>query len=479
MAFRDLREWLEQVNGIGELASIPGANWEEEIGALTEIACRTKDGPAVLFDRVPGYPQGFRVLANMMGSRKRLGLTFDLPLEMNEVEMVREWRRRFKELKSIPPRMVEGGPVMQNVLRGDQVDILKFPAPKWHESDGGRVIGTADAFIVKDPDSDWVNLGTYTVQVQDERHLTVAIGKGHNGHWLIEKWFAQGKRAPIALVVGVDPVLFTAATTNVAPNSSEYDLAGAIQGRPVEVVPGPVTGLPIPAYAEIVLEGFVDPQKKGPQGPWGDWPGYYLEEVAPRPLIEIEGICYRNDPILTGAPPIRPPHYESHNASLMIHLGLLLEVLEKAGVPEVTGVWRHVQGDFFTVVAIKQKYAGQARQAGRIAAQCAPSGTIGRYTVVVDDDIDVSNLDEVLWAICTRVDPQKDIEVLTGCRVADIDPIHPLTDRFTPRASRVVIDATRPYEWRDRFPKVTGFRPELRQSVMERFGALLNPKGAS
>ena len=469
---RDLREWLDKVEGLGELRALRGVPWDLEIGVITEMVGRQWEKPALLFDDIPGYPSGFRVLSNSLGSRRRFALTFGFPLDTSRIEMVRECRRRAKEMGMLPPRFVDGGPVMENTLVGEEVDLSRFPAPKWHEKDGGRYIGTGDMVITTGPDGGWVNVGTYRAMVQDRNHVTIENPPTRHGRRHLREWHARGKAMPVAIALGVDPLLFVASATELPQGVSEYDWAGAVRGEPVEVIKGPITGLPIPAAAEIVLEGFVEPMEMLPEGPFGEFTGYYCGGVRPMPAMRIEAIHYRNNPIILGAPPLRPPdtgfvYMEAPRSALW------WDALEAAGVPDVTGVWCHVTRGFFIVVSIRQRYPGHAKQAGRIACMYRLSEALGRYVVVVDEDIDATDIDEVLWAMCTRVDPDRDIEVMRECPAGALDPtVHPDRRRY-PMVSRMVIDATRPYEWRDRFPEVVASSPELKQQVLARWGEAL------
>src|ERR1039458_5024441 len=161
-AFRDLRDFIDHlVRDLGEeeLRVVDGANWDLEIGCLTEMMAE-KEGPALLFDNIVGYPKGFRVFTNFMGTAARCALALGLPLHVSKVEMIRAWKDKSKTLKLVPPKEVATGSVMENVVEGEAVDLTMFPAPKWHEHDGGRYMGTADMVITRDPDTGWVNLGT-------------------------------------------------------------------------------------------------------------------------------------------------------------------------------------------------------------------------------------------------------------------------------------------------------------------------------
>ncbi len=257
MEYRDLRDWIERVRDLGELREVRGATWEEDIGRITEMLHHTDDSPAVLFDDIPGYPSGFRILANANATRKRLALTLGLPVDIERRPLMDRFLELTETSRAIPPRVVKDGPVMENVARGGDVDVLKFPSPQWHPLDGGRYLGTGVVDVLKDPDSDWVNLGTYRVMVHDAKRVGVYISPGKHGRQFRDVYFKRKEPCPILVVCGVDPLLFIASTLEVPQGVSEYDWAGGIRGEPYEVITEPVTGLPMPASAEIVLAGFL------------------------------------------------------------------------------------------------------------------------------------------------------------------------------------------------------------------------------
>ncbi len=171
MSTRDIRQWIHDAERLGgELKHIRGAHWELEIGAITELAQHQENGPAVLFDEIQGYPKGYRILVNSLGSLKRTALTLGLDTSISKpMELVKVWRERSKKLMPVPAKMVDKGPVMENIDTGKKINVLKFPTPKWHEHDGGRYIGTGSVDITRDPEEGWVNLGTYRVMIHDER----------------------------------------------------------------------------------------------------------------------------------------------------------------------------------------------------------------------------------------------------------------------------------------------------------------------
>jgi 4-hydroxy-3-polyprenylbenzoate decarboxylase len=457
-----LRTWLKQADQLGEIRTIEGADWDLEIGGVTDILTERGKSPAVLFDSIKGFPRGRRVLVNSLGSTKRLGLCLGMPQNLTPMEFVAEWRRRSKALKQIPPVTVKDGPVLENVQSGDDVDLLAFPTPRWFELDGGRYIGTGSVNITHDAEEGWTNLGTARVMIHDRSTVGFYIAPGRHGRIHRDKAFARGEPFKVAISCGHDPLIFLAGALEVPYGVCEYDFIGGIREKPVEVIEGEFTGLPIPATAELVLEGVCVPGNEKIEGPFGEWTGYYGSSARPEPVVKITNVMHRNDPIILG-------YTRKWRAPLKA--ALVWDDLEAAGVPDVRGVWYHEAAGaayLFLVVAIKQRYPGHARQAGLIATECHAAAYLGRYTVVVDDDIDPTNLDEVMWSLCTRSDPVKDIEILRRCWSGPLDPIIHKDDKgFN---SRAIIDATRPYEWKESFPPVSRSSHELRERVLGKWG---------
>lgn len=475
IVYNDLREWIAEAEKLGELKVVEGASWEEDIGLATELLHHSEPSPVVIFDNIPGIEPGFRVITNVFGD-KRMNMTFGLPVEMNKIEVSDGFTTMMKNINLQPYREVEYGPVLENVLMGDDINILKFPTPLWHEQDGGRYIGTGSYDITIDPDEGWVNLGTYRVMVHDEKHLGFYISPGKHGRIHRDKFFAKNEPCPVAVVVGGDPLLYLMACNEVPYGISEYELAGGLRGIPYEVIKGRVTGLPIPANAEIVFEGFAYPGVQKQEGPFGEWTGYYASGERPEPVIEVKAIYHRNNPIILGSPPNRPPDELCRYRSI-VRSGLLKEELEKAGIPDIQSVWAHEVGGsrMLLAVSIKQRYAGHARQAGHVAAMCHVGAYAGKYVVVTDEDIDASDLQAVIWAMVTRSDPAESIDIIRRGWSTPLDPrIHPEDKaKGNPTNSRAIIDATRPWEWREQFPAVNYPSPEVAKKAREKFGYLV------
>ena len=305
MANKDLRDWIAAVDAIGQLKIIKGAEPCEEIGGIVDLYQRKMGNPAVLFDGVPGFLDGYRVLANILTSVPRVNVALGLPPDGSEMDLVQWWRTYMREAPSLPPREVNGGPLTDNILEGAAVDLMKIPTPVWHEHDGGAYIGTACLVIMKDPDSGWINSGTYRVQTQGRDVATVMISPGKHGRIIMEKYHRRGLACPVAVVVGNHPVMFMLSGLEIPYGKSEFEAAGGIFGEPVEVLNLPQTGLPVPANAEIAFEGYIHPDDVLQEGPLGEWTGYYAGGSRPEPAIRIVTMMHRNNPILGRGDPGR------------------------------------------------------------------------------------------------------------------------------------------------------------------------------
>ena len=253
---QDLREFIARAEAAGEIAHIAGAHWKLEMGTLAEIVNHARpEPPAILFEDVPGYPRGMRLLSGATNSSKRFALTLGLPVPRTPLDVVRAYRDRMKTHRPMAPRVVAKGPVLENIDRDQAVDVLKFPVPFLHEHDGGRYIGTDDLVIMRDPEEGWINGATYRAMVQDKNHVSVWISPGKHGRQIREKYYRAGKPCPVLISCGHDPLLFLAGGNELKFGLSEYDYAGGHRGEPCEIVPSELYGLPMPAHAEIVLEG--------------------------------------------------------------------------------------------------------------------------------------------------------------------------------------------------------------------------------
>ncbi len=248
--YKDLREWIAAVDRLGQLKKVTGAHWDLEIGSVIELVCeKYKHPPALLFEGIPGYPREHRILAAELESVERLAITTGLPPTTSALEFVQSWRKKEKQIQPIEPTVVTHAPILENVASGENISLLQFPVPRWHELDGGRYIGTADLVITRDPEENWVNVGTYRSMVHDEKTLGLYISPGKHGRIHRDKHYESNKSCPVVICFGQDPLLFIAASTDVPYGMNEFAYAGGIRGESVPIVLGPKTGLPIPANA--------------------------------------------------------------------------------------------------------------------------------------------------------------------------------------------------------------------------------------
>jgi UbiD family decarboxylase len=474
----DLRPWLAEMEKLGELKHVEGADWNLELGAISELNVKKDAPPALLFDRIKGYPEGFRVLTCSTSSPARLSSILRLPIQRTHAGLVTVLRGKPAQwqaaAKDFPYQVVKSGPVLENIQEGTEVDVVGFPSPLWHELDGGRYIGTGCSVVTRDLDSDWVNVGTYRVQVLDKNHVALDMVPGKHGRLQYEKHKKAGKRFPVVIVVGGDPLGYLISGIEIPFGMCEWNYVGAILNQPVSVLLGKETGLPFPAASEIVLEGFVEPNDERAEGPFGEFHGYYPGKAGTAPAVTIERIYFRDEPIIVGSPPAKPPNDYSYSKAVM-RSALLHDALVATGLSEVRAVWAHEIGGarMFNVVAIKQRYAGHARQAGHLLSQCGVGAYMSRYSVVVDDDIDPSNLQEVMWAVATRTDPAVDIDIIRRGMGSKNDPMFVAYPYDAPLSSKAIIDACRPWDHLDEFPIVAEASKELQEKTRAKWKDLL------
>jgi UbiD family decarboxylase len=469
-----LEAFIQEADKVGEVAYVTGADRDEDVGVLTELVAESK-GPMVVFDEFEGYPKGHRVAINPIRTPRRFAVAHDLPVDRHPLELLGLWREKRRNISTpMPPRVVTDGPVFGVTLKGDDVDLDAFPAPRWHDGDGGRYIGTADMVVLRDPDAGWVNIGVYRGMIQGRDRLSLWILNSKHGRIILERYWSRGEAAPVAVVLGCEPVTWM--TAGMAPpfGTSEYDLAGALRGEPVSVVELPDSKLPVPATSEIVLEGVIPPidEESAHEGPFGEWPGYYSHE-GDEPVVRVNTIYRAENPILLGTPPLRPLG-ASDSVAIPAFTIELWDHLDRSGVTDVTGVWGFSK-TLMIVISLRQRYAGHAKQALLAAAGYRSNASMYTYYVVVDDDIDVTNLEEVMWAMCTRVDPATSVDIVRGAWTTGLDP------RLTPEKKetgdmtmgRMLVDATRPFAWKDSFPATNIYSRERRRAAVAKWSDTL------
>jgi len=442
---KDIRDFIARCEEEEMLHRIKAeVDWDLELSHIAKLN-EERRGPALLFENVKGYASP--VLTSACTTTERLALIMGMDRKSTLVDIMREWVN--KGGNKIPPKWVESGPCKENVMKGNEVDLTKFPAPKFYPLDGGRYFGTAHFVITKDPDTGWVNLGTYRLQLLEKSTLGTQFIKGKHADIMLKKYAERKEPMPVAAVVGCDPLLFLMGAARLSAFESEYDLAGSIRGEPIEVVKGETVDLPIPATAEIVVEGEVDPEDFKPEGPFGEYTGYYSGAGAnPRNYIKVNCVTFRNNPIFWSTTVGRAVT-DTHMTMALTYGATLWQQLETMRIPGLKAVYCPPEGSgrFLAIISVKQMYPGHSIQVGT-AAISTEMGAYGLKTViVVDEDIDPWDLPRVLWALSFRFQPAR-AEFIKRGRSTPLDPSLPLDQRDI--TSRLIIDATIPYEWKEK-----------------------------
>ncbi|MBI4481253.1 MAG: UbiD family decarboxylase [Acidobacteria bacterium] len=473
---RDLRDWLAQVRELGELLEVTQEmDWNEEMSALAYLVGKIKGGPALLFESVRGYPRGYRALFNLFGtSKNRIALTLGAKPGTSLRDLILLARDKFKQ--RVPPQVVplRSASVAQNVVSDREIDLGLFPSPKFWPLDGGRYLGTWDLFITRDPGDGHVNLGTYRQMVRSKNEVHVYWSPGKDARLHAEKMWAKGEPLPVACAYGVDPALFTVSSQTIPKNLSEYDYAGGIRGEGIQVFEGEVTGLPIPAHAEIALEGIMHPGNQALEGPFGEFTGYYGRPEDNAPIIDVKRVYYRDDPILTCALMADYPSCDQNDLFSVFRSARIWDDLDALGVPGIRGVFSHpaAAGGFgMTIVSLEQRYAGHASEVAALAAQCPAGAYYCKWIVVVDEDVDPADMDQVIWAMSTRCDPSTDLDILRNTWSTWLDPTkNPPSQR--PYGSKVLINACKDHRYLDVFSRRTKVRKQVLDDLRARWKSL-------
>ena len=300
---RDLREWMDIVEADGELHRITvPINAEEELAATTYMVARDENAPALLFENIEGDTSGTRILSNMLGaSNRRFALAVGLDPNLSTRELIlstREISQRRIEPVSVP---ADTSPVNEVVLTGDDIDLTKLPVPQFWPRDGGKYIGTGDITFTKNPESGRINIGCYRQMLHGPRRVGMYCSPGKHGLLDREAWWKRGEDCEVVVAYGIDPIPFMVAAQAYSRETSELDIIGGLLGAPLELTEGISTSLPIPARAEIVIEGTVSKGDLEMEGPLGEFTGYYGRPEEPQPVINVTALHMRKNPIMTAA----------------------------------------------------------------------------------------------------------------------------------------------------------------------------------
>jgi 4-hydroxy-3-polyprenylbenzoate decarboxylase len=488
MGCMDLREWIALLEREGELRRIKASvNWDREIGTISRKVLERK-GPALLFENILGHERtrGRKVFTGGIGTRQRLALALGFPRDTGNKEIVQYVMKKNRE--QIAPTIVPTGPVKENIVTGPDVDLLQFPVPKWHFLEGGRYINTYACIVTRDPETQVQNVGIYRGMVGKKNTIPSLLIKGGQ-HWgqHFAKYAERKQKMPVACVIGWDPIMGFLGGSPLPAGVCEFNVLGAYRDEPVPLVKCETVDLEVPASAEIVIEGWIDPDPATYEieGPFAEFTGYVSDIPTLRPSIHVTCITHRNDPILRGTQEGNMPGSYSENAviSSAQRAGIAWNVLVSAGIPGILDVYADpITCGINIYIKIRKQYQGQPKQIA--AALWGNSAGQGRYkhVFVVEEDIDVTSYEQIDWAIAYRVNAgHGGIVVFPGLFGHPLDPSTPLEERDVSQLgsgiwNRVLIDATRNWQFQrrpewggERFPPTVTPAPEDEQLVLKRW----------
>ncbi|RME49678.1 MAG: UbiD family decarboxylase [Chloroflexi bacterium] len=449
MPYYDLREFLERLEDEGQLRRVrKQVDWNLELAHVAKLnEEKPGGGYALLFENIKDYP-GHRVLTSALTARERLAYALEMPADTSLMNLSRLWVERIKDRK-VPPVEVSRNeaPCKENVITGDDVDVTMFPAPWFYPLDGGRYIGTAGGVVTRNLETGRLNVGTYRCMIVDEKRITTYFIKAKDGEMDFRGYAERGIPMPVALVIGSDPNLFLCSSTMFPLAESEYEVVGALRGEPLPVVKAETSDLLVPATAEIVIEGEIVPGERLPEGPFGEYTGHYSGKgSSPYEFMHVKAITFRNNPILW-ATTVGRPVTDTHMVMAVNRTASLWNDLQRMGIPGIKAVYGPpaAAGRMLVIISMKPMYHGHSTQVG-LAAFATHTGNYGLKTVIlVDDDIDPENMEQVMYALSFKFQPEFGTQFIHRGRSTPLDPSLPRSARFL--TSRVIIDCTTPYEW--------------------------------
>jgi UbiD family decarboxylase len=432
MAYHDLRAFLERLEEEGELARVKvEVDPQYEIGAICRRVLDAR-GPALLFEKPGKSP--FPLATDLLATRRR----YAMALETEPHHLLDEWVKRTAQ--PLRPTLVSSGPCKENILKDEEVDLFRFPIPVWNALDGGPFI-TLPIHITRDPETGESNAAVYRCQVHDRHTLGLLAAPYRHISQHRAKAKARGEPFPVAIALGVDPTVVIAAVSPFPFGMDELSMAGALRGEPLELVPCETIPLAVPAHAEIILEGEIPHDALQEEGPFGEFTGYFGAQGM-RPIIRIKAITHRNGAIHLASYEGKPPQ----ETNVLQAVAMEGEVLKLVSLPGIKGI--HVTeggcGAFNCIVSVEKRFEGYGKMMG-MAILGTWAGRLMKNVIVVDDDIDPYDRTEVEWALATRMQPHRDIEIIKEVTGVALDPSLPLSERLSgdSRTSKLIIDATR------------------------------------
>ena len=488
MSFSDLRDFIELLEKEGELKRI--ASEVDPFLEVTEISDRVlrAGGPALLFENLKD--SSLPLLANLFGNTRRIALA----MGQDDIDGLRDvgkllaflkeptppsgWKDLWKNLPSyknvlnVAPNVKKSAPCQDLVIEVDDVDLAMFPIQTCWPGDVAPLV-TWPLVITRGPEKDRQNLGIYRMQLMDRNKLIMRWLPHRGGALDFKDWQQHhpGQAFPVSIAIGADPATILATVTPVPDTLSEYAFAGLLRGSKTDVVKSLGNDLQVPASAEIVLEGVIEPDELAEEGPFGDHTGYY-NEVEQFPVFTVTRITHRKDPIYhstyTGRPPDEP-------AMLGVALNEVFVPLLQKQFPEIVDFYLPPEGCSYrlAVVSMKKQYPGHAKRVMMGVWSFLRQFMYTKFVIVVDSDVDIRQWEDVIWAITTRMDPSRDTVLIENTPIDYLDFASPVSGL----GSKMGLDATN--KWPAETARTWGTTIEMSEEVKRRVDELWQELGLS
>lgn len=444
-SFQSLRDLLAHLESIGGLQRV-----SKEVDRDWEIACITRQVMsmpserryALLFENVKGFATP--VATNTLGASRALyAVALGVATQDGQIDKEAIHNKWVRALANpVQPVVVKTGPCKQNIMRGADIDLLKFPIPVWTPGQDAGPYLSAGSVVQVDPETGIQNAGVYRGMIKGKNRIGVLVQPAKHSGVIMQKYEAANKPMPIAIVIGPPPYLGMTSVGRVPYGVDEMSVAGALAGKPMEVVKCETVDLFVPAHSEMVIEGIVQPGIREAEGPFGEFYGH-MGPVAQSPIIDVTAITYRDGTIHQGFQEQMPPSEGSCIKDIAME-SIILGALRNCGVPGVLDVYVHpVSCQSHVVVKIKPQFPSHAKA---VYSGCwATYPNRAKQVIVVEDDCDIYNDDDVQWHVATRVQPDRDYTIWEKGTGLPLDPSMPKEQAIY--SGKIGIDATRKHAY--------------------------------
>jgi phenylphosphate carboxylase alpha subunit len=479
---RDLRTYIDALRAVGEICEIDQeVDLDLEIGAIIRRCCET-GAPAPLFTTIRGHHHGFRILGAPVGTSRqpgrhlvRLAISLGMSPQSTGADIVEAVADSLGK-PPIAPVVVEQAPCFENTTTGEAVDLTKLPAPLIHGGDGGRYINTFGCIVARTPDKSWTNWSIARIMALDAKRMTGIVAPEQHIGVVAQTWADIGKPMPFCLALGVEPAIPVFCGMPLPAHVSESDRIGAFLGRPVPTVRCRTVDLEAPASAEILIEGHLHLDKTADEGPMGEYAGYlWRGEAMKRPVYEVTALSYRNNailPVVAAGEPIE----ENHTIWGVTSAAEILHELRSVGLP-VTMAWVPLQSAIHWLAVTvpkdwRRRSGGDSADAFcRRIGECVFASKAGASVpkiIVLSDDIDPTDLNELVWAFATRCHPTLGNIVFDHADTSPLVAFLRNSEKRSGTTAKVVYNCLPPEEWGDELPIRASFKHGYPQEIIDR-----------